>query len=1142
MNHLSTSLLLRFLCCCGLLFLTLPLQATHIVGGEMNYRCLGNNTYEISLTVFRDCDTGVPDFDDPARVGIYVGLSNVLFTRFDMPNRQGIGGDTLAITLPDSCLRLSARPCIHTITYVDTIFLPFNPQGYTIAYQRCCRNIDIQNIVNPLDAGATYWTYLTPLALQVCNSSATFNEFPNVYMCSGVPLGIDLSATDRDGDSLVYELCTPSDGDFSATPAPNPAGPPPYLGITWRLPYGQFNMLGNTADPLRINSATGLMEGTPLTTGIFLVGVCIKEYRNGNLISITRRDFQHVVGTCQRISEAAFDTLPVTCNDALTYNFNNTSVLLNAGGYNWIFGNAGTSTQPFPTFTFPDTGQYTVTLIAGIGTPCIDTTEQVVDVQLRAVNLTALPTLTACRGDTITLSVNNLNDRFSDTTIYRWSPDSAILSGQGTNTVQVIATQSIAIGVSALNAFDCRDSSTAFINVQTLDADFAFALPSCDSTLSITFQNQSSSNPPNNTYQWSFGNLGTSAVTNPTFTFPSPGQYDVALIIGGNTLCADTITQLVDVQIEAIDVLPLLDQTYCSGDTFSLQTFNRFAATSTTTYSWNSTNTPLNGQGTTSTTWLADGSYTIQLNAVNNFGCTDSFSLDITTLEVEAAFDTLDLACNISLNIPFVNSSTSNFSPTNYQWTFDNLGTSTDANTTFMFPDTGAYTIQLIAGVGSLCPDTTELALYLPLYGVDLQPITAPTICRGDSVWLNVEDALQAYSSSIQYTWSPSNLLASGQGIDSILVVANATTSIRVSAINSHLCEDSIEVVVTVDTAVAAFDTLDLVCNTSLIVPLVNASTSNFVPLNYAWNIPGVTTSTSQNPIITFPDTGQYTIQLIAGAGALCPDTIAVPIYMPLEGLLLSAPNDTVFCKGDTIELTVGNALDAYTDTVLYSWSPTADIISGQDRDTALAFLQSNQTYTVIGVNSFGCRDTAEALGRILYPSPVLDITSSADSIFLGQRVDFTATDDATYIYTWRTDTTLNSYTIYNPTAKPRQSGFYYLLVQNPLGCTTLDSIEVLLRQPVCGLPVVFIPNAFSPDGDGYNDELLVNGNNITDMTLSIYNRWGERVFVTNNQNAGWDGRYKGAELPPDVYGYYLECVCDDGSTLRTKGNITLLR
>ncbi|MGH1339484.1 MAG: gliding motility-associated C-terminal domain-containing protein [Aureispira sp.] len=1140
MNNQTTKILLHSCRLILLLLISFSAQATHIVGGEMNYRCLGNDRYEISLTIFRDCDSGVPFFDSPAFIGIYVGQSNNLFTRVNMIFNPGVN-DTLDISLPDSCLRVTSSACIHTTTYVDTVILPFNPAGYTVAYQRCCRNIGIVNILAPSQAGATYWTFISSQALQVCNSSAVFSEWPPVYLCSGVPIALDQSAFDADGDSLVYEMCVPSDGDFLLTARPSPANPPPYPTITWASPYSTNNMLGGL-DPLRINPSTGLLEGTPRATGVFLVGLCIKEYRNGILISETRRDFQHIVGVCSDQTVASFEAVKPPCNNNLLYGLRNTSNV-SRGAYRWTIDTLGTRNIPNPSFNFPDTGLYTITLIAGLGTPCLDTFQQTINVQLEAVNLAAIPPTSACTGDTVTLRANNRNEGFSDSTIYTWSPAGAILTGQGTRTVQVVVTQNISIGVTALNSFGCSDFTTTQINVQDNQANFNFTLPPCDSTLDVVFQNQSSSTPINSNYRWTFDTLGTATSTNAAFSFPDTGVYRVSLIAGSGSLCPDTISQLVNVQIQAVQLQRLPNVTYCLGDTFSLKVINQLASfTNFTNYNWRSIVPPNTGQGTDSTTWTANSSYTIRLSATNSYGCQDSFLMTVTTLEVEAAFDTLDLACNTSLNIPFVNNSNSNFSPLGYEWSFDALGTSTVANPSFSFPDTGSYAIQLIAGVGSLCPDTVALDLYLPLYGVDLQPLLASTICEGDSVWLRVEDALSAYSNSIQYTWSPSSIVNSMQGIDSILVLPNTTTTIQVRAINSHLCEDSTAVLITVNKAEAAFDTLDLVCNTSLMVPLVNASTSNFAPLMYEWTIPTVTTSTSSDPTIIFPDTGNYTIQLIAGAGSLCPDTLEVPIYIALEGVSLSAPDDTVFCKGDTIELTVTNALDNYTDTVIYSWLPSASIISGANKDTALAFIQTDQTYTVIGLNSHGCRDTTRAIGRILYPSPVLNITASADSIFVGQQVDLLATNDATYSYDWRPDTTLSSYTIYDPTARPRQNNYYYLLVENTLGCTTLDSILIIIKEPTCGLPVVFIPNAFSPDGDGHNDELLVNGNNITSMTLSIYNRWGERVFETKDQNIGWDGRFKDSILPPDVYGYYLQCVCDDGSTLRTKGNITLLR
>lgn len=1115
-------------------------QATHIVGGELNYRCLGNDRYEVSVTVFRDCDSGVPLFDNPASIGVYVGTTNTLFARVDMFFNPAID-DTLLISLPDPCLIVPSSVCIHTTTYSDTVTLPFNPLGYTLAYQRCCRNVDIVNITRPNQTGATYWTQITPQALQVCNSSAAFKNWPRVYLCSGTPIAIDQSATDVDGDSLVYELCTPSDGNFFLTSTPRPAGPPPYTDVTWRSPYSTNNMLGG-ADPLRINSSTGLMEGTPSATGVFLVGVCVKEYRQGVLISETRRDFQHIVGLCSPKTVASFDTVKPVCNTDLVYGFSNTSSSV-TGGYRWLFDTLGTSIFPNSSFTFPDTGVYTITLIAGRGTPCLDTFERVINVQLQAVELAPIPNIAACFGDTITLTANNINAGFSANTTYTWSPSAAIIAGQGSATVQVVVGQSTTVNVVALNSFGCTDFKIINIDIENINADFRPVFSACDTTLEVIFQNQSSTNPTNNNYRWSFDNLGTASSTNTNFTFPDTGQYVVTLITGAGSNCADTSRQIIDVQIQAIALQALPDVSYCLGDTFGLKVVDQWGNYGPpTSYNWRAGARLLNGQGTDSTTWLADSSYTILVNARNGYGCQDSLLLTVTTVEVLADFDTVDLACNTSLSIPFINNSTGNVNPLGYEWTFDNLSTSTANSPSFTFPDTGSYTIQLVAGVGSLCPDTVEWALYLPLYGVDLQALVAPTVCKNDSIWFKTADALANYSNSIQYTWSPSSIISSAQGVDSVLVIPTATTLVRVSAVNSHLCEDSLEVLLTVEEAVAAFDTVDLVCNTSLVVPLVNRSTSNFAPINYAWTIPTVTTSTSFSPSLTFPDTGQYSIQLIAGAGNLCPDTLEVPIYMNLEGLSLDAPNDTVFCQGDTIMLTVSNALDLYTDTVRYSWTPSADIIIGQDKDTALAFLQNDQTYTVIGINSHGCVDTALAQGRILYPSPVLNITANADSIFIGQGVDLLATNNANYSYAWAQNTTLSNDSIYNPEAKPRQSSYYYLEVKNIEGCTTLDSIFIAIKAPICGLPVVFIPNAFSPNGDGYNDELLVNGNNITSMTLSVYNRWGERVFETNDQTIGWDGYFKGEDLPPAVYGYYLQCVCADGSTLRTKGNVTLLR
>ena len=99
-----------------------------------------------------------------------------------------------------------------------------------------------------------------------------------------------------------------------------------------------------------------------------------------------------------------------------------------------------------------------------------------------------------------------------------------------------------------------------------------------------------------------------------------------------------------------------------------------------------------------------------------------------------------------------------------------------------------------------------------------------------------------------------------------------------------------------------------------------------------------------------------------------------------------------------------------------------------------------------------------------------------------------------------------------------------------------------MVLLPECEEPYIFIPNAFTPNGDGSNDVLAVRGLGIQDLYLTIFDRWGERVFETRSQDDTWDGTFKGEKLPPDVYGFYLELTCWNGETFRKKGNITLLR
>jgi gliding motility-associated-like protein len=359
-------------------------NATHIVGGEIGYKCLGDNTFQIKLDVYRDCLNAAPNalFDDPASIGIFNREGILVMELLISPAfvSGGMVDDTLNYDESDPCLVSPPDVCVHTTTYLDTVQLDPIPGGYQIVYQRCCRNETITNIEDPIATGSTFDINLTEEAILICNSSPEINFWPPIFVCYGQPLRFDHSAidiVDNVEDSLVYKFCQPKAGANLANPVPQPPNNPPYDTIPWisgsGIDFSIDNVLG-LGEPLQIDPNTGVMTGTPELEGQFVVGLCVEEYNKetGNLLSITRRDFQYNVAQCGIVT-ARYD-LPETTCDSLTYSFNNNS--LESENFLWYFDWPSTehsSNLARPSFTFEGPGAYQVALIAEPNTICSDT-------------------------------------------------------------------------------------------------------------------------------------------------------------------------------------------------------------------------------------------------------------------------------------------------------------------------------------------------------------------------------------------------------------------------------------------------------------------------------------------------------------------------------------------------------------------------------------------------------------------------------------------------------------------------------------------------------------------------------------------------------------------------------------------------
>ena len=124
----------------------------------------------------------------------------------------------------------------------------------------------------------------------------------------------------------------------------------------------------------------------------------------------------------------------------------------------------------------------------------------------------------------------------------------------------------------------------------------------------------------------------------------------------------------------------------------------------------------------------------------------------------------------------------------------------------------------------------------------------------------------------------------------------------------------------------------------------------------------------------------------------------------------------------------------------------------------------------------------------------------------------------------------------------PRDVTTYTVTVTDANGCTAVDEVTVTVRKAKCDETDVYLPTAFTPNGDGTNDIFIVRSNFLDEVELIIYNRWGQEVFKTKDKNIGWDGTFNGKELPPDSYAFYLRALCINAEEYRKKGNVTLIR
>jgi gliding motility-associated-like protein len=1093
--------------------------AAHIKGGFFQYEYLGPGTanpsanrYRITLTIYMSCEASGAQISDPVNFTIYNGISNVQFAN---PSVAKTSEFLLSKAADEPCISGNQAGCYYKVaTYVlNNYELPANAVGYTISYQRCCRIGSMDNIQNSANVGNTYTTFIPGNNSDVPNaprnSSPRFPVNDTAVVCANSPFSYPFSATDPNGDSLVYFFCTAFQGGSTGTPEPNPSAPPPFPTAGYIAPFSGISPMGSN---VTINPRTGVISGIAPNinfSGEFGVTVCVFEYRNGLFIGESRKELHIRVRDCVPI-QARLNPEYLTC-DGFTLSFVNNAANPTGTSYEWNFGDPSTgalntSTSPTPTHTFSDTGTYTVKLKVSLNGLCGDSTIARVRVypgffpQFRVI-----PPL--CRGVPIFFRDETRTD-YGTVTGWRWdfgvtteTADTSILpnpsytfANAGNYNVQFI------VG----NTFGCRDTISQNIVVANSPT---LSVARRDTIYCALDSVQLQANGTGN-FSWQPASFIQGSNTSTPSVFPPiPTTYVVTLESGG---CFSRDSVRVTPRNDLTNSIAASSISICEEDTITLTGSANY--TSNLTWNWSPAtsvsqpNNPLtqafprtNTTYTLSTRWgrncvaTATRAITVRPLALPNAGPDQAICVGQDTVQLQAT------------------------GGNSYVWTPAAGLSATNIPNPRAFPTTTTdYIVSVgVTGCTKRRNDTVRVAVR-----------SRPTLTLPNDTLICTIDTLRITALGTgNFLWSPNYMISSLTGA-SVLVSPDLPTTYQVQLTDAFGCirRDSIWVDVRPFVSIFAGNDTTICRGDAITIPTVSDA------LTYQWSpATFLSSATIKQPRAT-PTDPVITYRVVGNIGK-CQSSDEITIRtVPYPQA--NAGNDTTVCFGD-------NATLRATGGRFYAWSPTTFLSSPTTANTSVVRPLTDTRYVVTVTDNLGCpKPVRDSVWVRVYPIVVADAGPRDTTVVIGQPLQLNGTGAVNY--QWSPGTWLSNPNLASPIATPQADIEYRLTATTQAGCVGRDSIRVRVYNVP---PSFYVPSGFSPNNDGRNDvfrPILLGMRSLN--YFQVYNRWGQLVFQTTQQGKGWDGRLKGNPQDPGTYVWMAQGETYTGQVITQKGSVVLIR
>jgi gliding motility-associated-like protein len=483
--------------------------------------------------------------------------------------------------------------------------------------------------------------------------------------------------------------------------------------------------------------------------------------------------------------------------------------------------------------------------------------------------------------------------------------------------------------------------------------------------------------------------------------------------------------------------------------------------------------------------------------------------------------------------VAFKDSSWSNDIISGYQWNFGDGVTSTAKNPSHTYKTAGNYSVSLVTRTQFGCVDSTVYQQPIRVLSSPLIAISGITGSCEPAEFHFTGNLVKGDTTDLTWSWDFGNGQNGNLQDPGVRSFPNpGTYNIKLRVMGSEGCADSATRVATVYPN-----------------PVVDAGADTTICLNndytltakgsesYRWDAdPTLSCTGCASPTATPLGHTTYYVTGLTEYGCSARDSVKLQVIRPLK---MSVGRGDTICVGATVPLTASG-------TQSYQWSP-ALYLDNPNSSSPKSKPDSTIQYRVIGSDEKNCFTDTGYIKIKVYRIPTIDIKGGNNiNLKVGEsmKLETSSSPDITQ-WKWFPTQGLSCATCPEPVASPKETITYSVVATNDGTCLSRDQVTITV---ICNNGNIFVPNTFSPNGDGNNDYFFPRGTGVSAIkNMKVFNRWGQVVFEknkmpVNNANEGWNGKFNGVAMPTDVYVYILEVVCDNSSIIPIKGNVTLLR